>query len=81
MRLEEFADCQDWWGARYENERAWRVTAAEIESNEFNLDLRNPHRADDLAHRPPAELVAELIANEREILSLLEQLQAEVTAK
>lgn len=78
MRFEEFAACQAWWDARVENERAWRVPVAELEANGINLDLRNPTRPDDLAHRPPAELLAELVATEREILGLLEQLAAEV---
>ena len=63
---------------REENERAWRVPIADLEANDYNLDLRNPNRPDDLAHRPPAELLAELIETEREILALLEELQAEV---
>lgn len=78
MRFEEFADCQAWWGAREENERAWRVPVGDLEATEFNLDLRNPHGPEDLAHRPPAELVAELIETEREILGLLEDLRREV---
>ncbi len=78
MRFEEFSDCQAWWTARQENEHAWRVPVADIEAGGWNLDLRNPRRTDDLAHRPPAELLAELVATEREILALLEQLQAEV---
>lgn len=80
MRFEEFADCQAWWTNRAENERAWRVPIADIEVNdEYNLDLRNPNRANDLAHRPPAELLAELIETERSILKLLNKLQTDVT--
>lgn len=79
MRFEEFADCQSWWSNRVENERAWRVPIADIEANDgYNLDLRNPNRGDDLAHRPPGELLAELIATEHSILALLEKLQADV---
>jgi type I restriction enzyme M protein len=78
MRFEEFADCQAWWNARVENERAWRVGLADLQTTEFNLDLRNPNRPGDLAHRPPDELIAELIATEREILGLLEDLEREV---
>lgn len=75
IRFEEFAECQDWWTDRTENERAWRVPIADIEANGYNLDLRNPNRPDDLAHRPPAELLAELVDTEHEILSLLEDLR------
>ena len=81
LRFEEFADCQAWWGERVETERAWRVPVADFEANGFNLDLKNPNRADDLAHRPPAELLAELIATEREILALLSALQVEIAAE
>jgi type I restriction enzyme M protein len=44
----------------------------------YDLDRRNPHRRDDLTHRPPGELVAELIDTERELLAVLEQLQREI---
>lgn len=79
MRFEEFADCQAWWSNRVENENAWRVPIADIEvSDGYNLDLRNPNRADDLAHRPPSELLAELVETERSILALLDNLQREI---
>jgi type I restriction enzyme M protein len=78
MRFEEFADCQAWWNQREEGEQAWRVPIADLEASGFNLDLRNPRRPDDLAHRPPAELLEELVETEREILRVLEELRAEV---
>lgn len=78
MRFEEFADCQAWWNKREENERAWRVPFAEVEASSFNLDLRNPNRPDDLAHRSPQELLAELVDTERAILGLLETLRDEM---
>lgn len=80
IRYEEFADCQTWWTNRVANERAWRVPIADFEAADYNLDLRNPNRADDLAHRPPAELLAELVAIERTILAKLEQLEATIGA-
>jgi len=80
MRFEEFAGCQAWWSKREENDRAWRVPLADLEANGFNLDLRNPNRPDDLTHRSPAELVAELLKTEQEMLSLLEDLRVEVDA-
>lgn len=78
MRFEELAECQKWWSKRKENERAWRVPATDIAANGFNLDLRNPNRPDDLTHRPPRELLAELVDTEREILALLEKLEGEI---
>ena len=83
LRFEEFADCQTWWGGsarkgRKEAEQAWRVPIGDIETNGFNLDLRNPNRPDDLAHRPPQELVADLLKTEEEILSLLHEIESEL---
>ena len=80
IRCEEFAECAAWWGGkdradRAENHHAWRVPAADIAAENYNLDLTHPASADDLAHRPPSELLADLIATEQEILSLLTSLQ------
>jgi type I restriction enzyme M protein len=78
IRFEEFAACQAWWHQRGETERSWKVPIAEIEANGYNLDIRNPNRPNDLTHRPPPDLLAELVATETEILELLQKLQAEV---
>ena len=78
IHFEEFAACQAWWAHREEHEHAWRVPIADLEANGYNLDLRNPNRPDDLSHRPPAELLAQLVSSESEILALLQKLQAEV---
>jgi type I restriction enzyme M protein len=85
LRYEEFADCEEWWGGadrvgRVESTQAWRVDAADVVANSYNLDLRNPNRADDLEHRPVAELVAELVRTEEDILEVLRGLQAEIGA-
>ncbi len=84
LRFEEFADCDAWWGgklrrSRKETERAWRVPIATIEANDYNLDLRNPHGPDDLAHRPPAELLNELMEAEEEIMQILCGIEQELT--
>ncbi|GAB2477886.1 type I restriction-modification system subunit M [Luteococcus sediminum] len=83
MTFEELEPIAQWWGGRERvgretNERAWSVPAAEIIANGYNLDLHNPNKPDELAHRPPAELVAELIETETELLGLLRQLEDEI---
>jgi type I restriction enzyme M protein len=85
MRFEEFADCQSWWGGptrdgREEHEHAWRVPIADIEPD-WNLDRKNPNSPDDLSHRPPEELVAELLATEAEIAKLLRAIQVELAGE
>ena len=83
LRFEELAGLQAWWGGRertgrVENEHAWKVDATTVAADGYNLDLRNPHRADDLAQRSPEELVQELIAVEEQILAALRDLQIEL---
>lgn len=83
MRYDEFADCAEWWGGkdregREANERAWKANAKDIKASGHNLDLTNPHQGDDLAHRPPTELVSDLIKNEKEMLGLLEEIEGEL---
>ncbi len=85
LRFEEFEPLIEWWGGadrvgRKETGHAWKVSAEVIAGEGYNLDLRNPHRPDDLEHRSPTELVAEMIATESEILQLLHQIEAELAA-
>ena len=80
IRFEEFDRCRAWWKSRVEDEFAWRVPIESIESTNFNLDVRNPNQPHDLAHRPPAELLGELIEVESEILRLLKNLEQEIQA-
>ncbi len=83
LTYEEFADCTEWWGdavgsGRTESEHAWQVPLTDVKDSGYNLDRRNPNRANDLTHRPPAELVTEMIRAEKDLLGLLEQLQREI---
>ena len=82
MRIEEFSDCIEWWGGarrsgRVETENAWQISVSSIAKSGWNIDLKNPYQSDELAQCPPAELIASLIEDEREILTLLGSLEAE----
>lgn len=46
----------------------------------YNLDAKNPNSAEALDHRPPQELIADIIAKEREVLRLMEEIKIEVEA-
>ena len=80
LRYEEFADTEAWWAGpsregRVETTQAWQVAAKTLAEDDYNLDLHNPNRPDDLAHRDPAALLEEMIDTERELLTLLEGLR------
>lgn len=83
MQFEEFGPLIDWWAARQENERAWKVPATEVlkyNANgalvSANLDIKNPNRADDLEHLPPEVLVESILEKERKIAALMDEIKA-----
>ena len=56
ISIAEFETEKAWWGKpdkhgyyskREENERAWRVSIAQIKAGNFTLDLKNPHNSDE----------------------------------
>jgi type I restriction enzyme M protein len=75
LPFEDLAPVLAWWSAREEGPQAWRVPVEELRANGCNLDRKNPRAAQDLEHRPPEELLAEIVAKERRILALLEEIQ------
>lgn len=81
MKFEEFQQEIDWWGneadgfaARVENEHAWKVSIEEIIERNFNLDIKNPHQAEVIAH-DPQELLASYQQQQQEIAELRNQLK------
>ena len=79
IRIEHLQDCMDWWGGpertgRRETERAWKVTAEEVKARGYNLDIKNPHTAED-APGDPEELLTYLTATESETATLRDQLK------
>jgi type I restriction enzyme M protein len=84
MQFEEFQPRLDWWDAprRTENERAWKVKAADIiQTNgggdvvSVNLDIKNPKGGEELEHLPPAELAESILAKEKQIAAIMEEVK------
>jgi type I restriction enzyme M protein len=90
LAFEEFADCIAWWprDKREENEHAWRVPAAEVLKYgedgggpvSVNLDIKNPNAAESLEHLPPEQLIEDILAKEREIIAILEEMKADLAS-
>ena len=60
-----------WWNKREENERAWKVPAAELLANGCNLDRKNPRGKEDITHLPPEQLAESILAKEQRIAEIL----------
>jgi len=79
IQFEDFRDCLAWWGKREENDRAWKVPAAELLANNCNLDRKNPSAKEDVTHMPPEELVASILDKERRIAEIVGRIQVLLT--
>lgn len=76
LQFAEFAPCQAWWTAREENERAWQVPAKDLLASNCNLDQKNPRAKEDAGHRPPEEIVANILEKERRIIEIMGDISA-----
>jgi type I restriction enzyme M protein len=75
MQFEEFNDCLAWWRNRQENDRAWRVPAAELFADGCNLDCKNPRAKEDIAHLPPEKLADSILMKEQRIAEIMAGIQ------
>lgn len=80
LQFSEFGQCLSWWKKREENERAWRIEAATIRSDGFNLDRLNPRRPRGAEELTPAQLTDSLLAKEHRVLELLNQIKQSIGA-
>lgn len=87
LQLDHFADCIKWFQAkrRKETDHAWCVPATEILKYDddglllsCNLDQKNPSSADALEHLPPEQLVNDILAKERRIIEIMEEVRLEL---
>jgi type I restriction enzyme M protein len=73
MRLEEFDFEKKWWTNREESETSWRVSAADIVRNNYNLDIKNPNVNVEV-HENPDEILLELKQADELVRSLRKKL-------
>jgi type I restriction enzyme M protein len=78
MQFSEFSGCMAWWNDRTENDQAWRVPAEQVLKYDSegrlvsaNLDIKNPNAKVDVEHRPPEQLIEDIIDKEGRVLEIL----------
>ena len=76
LQYEEFGGLLAWWKQREVNAQAWKIPAKDILANGCNLDRKNPTAKEDITHLPPEHLVASILDKERQIIAIVEQIQA-----
>jgi type I restriction enzyme M protein len=86
IQFEEFTGCIAWWKKREENERAWKVRAADVLEYDgdgnllsVNLDVKNPAAKEDITHLAPERLVGSLLKKEQRIAEILSSIEGLLT--
>jgi type I restriction enzyme M protein len=81
IQFEEFGPLVAWWDQpgpgtkREENDRAWKVSAAEILAGGCNLDRKNPRAKEDITHLTPEQLAGSILEKERRIAEIVSRVQ------
>jgi type I restriction enzyme M protein len=77
IRFDEFEPEMDWWESREENEHAWKVSADTIRDRDYNLDISNPHEADD-GPGDPDKLLAQYQRLQEDVAATRQSLKDEL---
>lgn len=87
IQYDDFAPLLNWWHAREESERAWRVPVTDIlryDGNgallSVNLDNKNPNGGGDFEHLPPEQLVHDILDKEGQIMALMAEIEQALAA-
>ena len=77
LTIGEFEREKKWWNNRRQNEYAWKVSLAEIEERNYNLDFKNPHVVEEPAG-DPEELLREYEELNRQLMATRDRLKQEL---
>lgn len=78
IQVREFEPIKDWWHQRTESELCWKVPIETIIARGYDLDIKNPHKAEDTHEHSSAELMDMLHRSFEKSNALLEQLKKAV---
>lgn len=78
IQKSEFDNLRQWWTNRESSDQAWKINIDDLAKNGYNLDIKNPHIAEEEYTYTSAELLEMLHQSFRESDKLLEQLKNEL---
>jgi type I restriction enzyme M protein len=81
LQFDEFGPCLEWWDKREETERAWKVSAQDILTNNCNLDKKNPSNKVDFGHMPPEQLADDILKKELRIIDLMNEIKVALASR
>jgi len=78
IRFEELKPIQEWWRDRTESDVAWKVSINDLKKTEFNLDIKNPKRKEEIIEFTSTQLIQKLQDSFTESQRLLEEIKKEL---
>jgi type I restriction enzyme M protein len=70
--LEEFLELQKKFK---DSDLSWSVDVSTVNQDTWDLSVKNPNRNEDIAHRSPAEIIAEIEDLENENKAILQRIK------
>jgi len=78
LQLKEFKPIKKWWNDRKESEVCWKVDIQSIIERNYNLDINNPNKKEEVIEYSSSELMKMLYASFDKSHSLLTQIREAV---
>ena len=78
IRESEFEPIKTWWNYRVESDVSWKVGIEELKARNFDLDIKNPTKQEEVIEYSSAELMEQLSDSLSKTNQLLEQLKKAV---
>jgi type I restriction enzyme M protein len=75
LQLKELAPIKKWWNDRKESEICWKVDIKSIIDRNYDLDINNPNRKDEVYEHSSSELMEMLYASFEKSHNLLTQIR------
>lgn len=75
IQFEELKPIQEWMIDRKESDVAWKVSIEDLRKTDFNLDIKNPNKKEDVIEYTSAELIKKLEESFAESQRLLEEIR------
>ncbi len=75
VRIDDFAGLTEWWDNRTENELAWKVSIDTIKANNYNLDVKNPHKGAEEEYLTTGQIIDRIEASMNKSVQLLEEIR------
>jgi len=77
IKVKEFDPIKKWWNNRKESELSWKVGIDEIKKRNYDLDIKNPTKQEEIIEHSSTELMQMLEASFKKSNEILEKLKME----